>query len=176
MKRLKVFGLCFVLYALVLSCNNCDFSERKVEITNEYIKSNCVIKSFQLALSEDTEINSEGYPVNYKEKERYCCSFGGDALKKVIYFHRINDGYKWICCTLDLRFVEVDSLKDLSIEEKNKIIGDDEPIIQYDTLPLKFEHGKTYCLFNIDNYDGSYYLYFDKNMKFVAKYFNGGPF
>lgn len=168
-----------LLSLLICGCSIIDAHwGTKYEITHEYIKGKIKIDGFSIAELEVSKISDEGLPIYEKEVIRYCCESKGEKLKKKIYFNKKNDGYKWSLCTPSFKYVEVDSLKNLTLEEKLDRIrkdGSGKPIY-YDVMPFQFQTGKWYHLFGLEGIEGSYFLYYNKQNEFIVKYFDGGPF
>ncbi|RZJ99856.1 MAG: hypothetical protein EOO46_21755 [Flavobacterium sp.] len=115
------------------------------------------------------------------EKLRVCLNTSSDNNKtrSILYFNRKNDGYHWSFCTLDLRFVENDSLKKLKLGEKFHVVEKENhenlSLKYYDTIPLDFKPHTWYHFFGL-NVQGSFFVYVDKDGIFHVEYFGGGPF
>ncbi len=175
--RTRFTCLILIVIAMFYSCSviNSQFGAQ-YEITMDFIKGKSPIERFQIAVLKKTELNEQGYPLDNNELERYCCFSDGDNSARKIFFQRANDGYQWTVCTPDLKYVEVDSLINLSEEEKRQRIGGSKSPVAYNTMPFKFESDKVYHLFGLEGIEGSYYLYFSEKKEFIVKYFDGGPF
>ncbi len=97
----------------------------------------------------------------------------------LIFFGKKNEGYRWFFCTLDLRFVENDSLNNLSFKQKLEIINKEKGTgapKYYDTLPITFKPETWYHFFGFDKLEGSFFVYIEKDGTFKVEYFNGGPY
>ena len=147
--------------------------ENRYSINEEFIKGK-IDNGFTIA-----ELSSDK---SSSERLRVCCE--ASSKKSVstdkLFFHKKNIGYQWAFCTLDLRFVENDSLKELSFKEKMEILNKEEygkPTHKnYDTLPIKFKPETWYQFFGFRNIEGSYFVYVEKDGSFKVEYFKGGPF
>jgi hypothetical protein len=167
------------IFLLICGCNIIDsHTGTKYEINNEYIKGKIKIDGFSIAEIKVTSINKNGLPIKEKEVNRYCCELKDGKLKKKIYFDKKNEGYKWFLCTPSFKYMEVDSLKDLTLEDKLARIKKDGSgkTIYYDTKPFEFKKGKWYHLFGLEGIEGSYFLYVNDDGTINVKYFDGGPF
>jgi len=117
-----------------------------------------------------------------QEKQRVCIETisGKKDLKQKIYFNKKNEGYQWFYCTLDLRFVENDSLKNLKVEEKLEIIQKENIVTShpqyYETIPIEFKPGTWYHFFGFEDIEGSFYVFVMNDRSFKVEYFDGGPF
>lgn len=169
------------LMFLVASLPGCDllFSRYYYTINCSGIKSNTRsgIERFTIALYE-----RDGYslrPKDYsKELARFCFEYKGEngGLRQVSFI-KCNSKYKWSRCDLDLRFVTIDSLKDLTIEQKLELLKEEGSFSDYkDKMPFKFEKDTLYHIFGLNGIDGSYFMAIDENNKLVVDYFEGGPF
>ena len=160
--------LIFII-SIIYGCENIKYS-----INEEYIKG--ISKNDGFSIAELTGDKSSN------EKLRVCCEAisGNFNLKDKLYFDRKNKGYQWFFCTLDLRFVENDSLKNLTIDEKLKIIKKENngklTPKYYDTIPITFKPETWYHFFGFEDVEGSFYVYVEKNKSFKVEYFGGGPF
>ncbi len=145
--------------------------EDQYVIQAEFIKGKSNIDQFTIA-----ELSGDKFS---EEKLRVCCESKGDSLIDKIFFNKKNEGYHWYFCTLDLSFIEDDSLKDLTITEKIKILHNDSKEAvesEYsDIMPIKFETGKWYHFFGLENIEGSYFVHVEDNNTFSVEYFDGGP-
>lgn len=163
---------------LSFSTQGC-LEDHKYTITENYILSIYEIDSFSIAEIEVTDIGENGIPYNYQEIARVTCESNLGTDRK-IFFHKENAGYSWTFSNLDLRFVEADSLKDLSVEEKLRILRDegafDGEVTHFKTMPLKFDIGKWFHLFGLKNIQGSYFIFVKPDGSLLVRYFDGGPF
>ena len=162
--KLSIF--LFFVFSLIYGCNN-----QKYQINKNGIKGVSLNDGFTIAELKDGKSSEEVL--------RVCCEpVSHTELKRQLYFKKKNVGYHWNFCTLDLRFVENDSLKNLSLEEKLEIlrreghIGSPE---HFDTIPINFKVGTWYHIFGLEDIEGSFYFYVEKDGAFKVEYFDGGP-
>ncbi|MCF8373974.1 MAG: hypothetical protein K9H64_20285 [Bacteroidales bacterium] len=178
LKNIFIFSSTIIIFLNTVSCDEAKFNSGKnYKVTEEYIKGSTYINNFTISELEVSSIGGNGLPIKEKDIVQYCCKSSSKSLKKKIYFNRKNKGYKWFYCTLNLDFIEVDSLKKLSEEQKltmiHQVRGEN---MYFDTIPFRFEAGKWYHLYGLENVEGSYYIHFNIKKEFIVKYFEGGPF
>ena len=146
-------------------------------VTKEMVRSkeNVRIDSFTIVVYRKVE---NGSTLNSgSEISRYCCVFRGKTRpKKVVYFDRLKDDYFWQRCDLNLAYVENDSLKNLSLEEKRKMINIDTART-FDRMPFEFQSNQVYQIFGLKGIDGSYFFEINNSTNEIEiEYFEGGPF
>jgi hypothetical protein len=172
-----------VLFLSIVSCSSSTekniYQEYNSKIENE-------AKSYQISqLFIHGESEIQNFTIaeltggkNSEEKQRICCFSTDDKFSNKICFNQKNTGYKWNYCTLDLRFIEDDSLKDLTLEEKLEILNSESTGKEFpdlDICPIDFEPGKWYHFFGLPNIEGSYFVHVEEDEKFTVEYFSGGP-
>ena len=161
----KVFNVFYVFYV---------GNDYKVTLTEIVSKKGERINSFTIAIYERDSLMLSLRPDNFKEIDRYCCSFIGEGKSsKKVFFNKLKDGYIWQRCHLVLDFVEKDSLKNLSIKEKLAMVNVGKPE-SFDKMPFEFNRNKVYHLFGFNNFEGSYYLTLDDSDNLIVDYFDGG--
>jgi hypothetical protein len=166
--RFQIF--LFLTFSTVLfSCSEAS----KYSINQNYIRGISKIDRFTIA-----ELTGDKFSPEY---QRVCLEASSEKArqKAKLYFKQNNNGYYWQSCTLDLKFVENDTLKDLSLEEKLDILKKENPENtkpkKYEILPWEFKPGKWYHFFGFDNIEGSFFVYVEKDKTFRVEYFGGGP-
>ena len=77
-----------------------------------------------------------------------------------------------------MRFVQNDSLKNLSVGEKLEILrqeGRTGHPNYFDTIPINFRPGKWYQIFGLEDIEGSFFVYVKNDGSFKIEHFGGGP-
>lgn len=170
----------FIVFFIVsiVACVSCQHHRIKqtnsYEITKEYIRWYSNIRCIRIELLENNELNSDNYPVSNKVIKTFCCESNSNLLTNIIYFTKPNNGYTWSVCSTDLTYVENDSFKNLSVEEKLKIIVSKDTINTYnkfEVMPFVFEFGKLYHLIGLEDIEGSFYLHLNSNNELVVRYY-----
>lgn len=161
--------LLILIIPIICGCGNNSYL-----IKEEYIKGKSGIDGFSIAELKGDKSSDE--------KLRVCCKTISvkSGLTNKLFFYKKNNGYQWHFCTLNLRFVENDSLRELSLEKKMEIInkensGKSAPKY-YETLPIRFKPETWYHFFGFKDIEGSYFVYVNKDRSFNVEYFEGGPF
>jgi hypothetical protein len=163
----KILILTFII-SIFFGCGDMKYS-----ITEKYISG--ISKNDGFTIAELIGDKSS------EEKLRVCCETitGNRDLNKKLYFNRKNKGYQWSLCTLDLRFVENDSLKNLTLHKKLEIIkkenNGDSTVKYYETIPIDFKADTWYHFFGFEDIEGSFFVYVEKDKSFRLEYFGGGP-
>lgn len=166
-----------ITFLQITSCGFFGFDRNSLRITKDFIEKTDgePLVSFTIAVYERDSVFWDTRPLNKTELVRYCCSIKDSTnCSSKVYFNEERDGYYWSRCDLVLDFVENDSLKNLSTEEKLSRI-EFGSIEYFDVMPFKFERSKIYHLFGIQEMKGSYYLTIDASGELIVDYFDGGP-
>jgi len=168
---MKYLPLTALYFFITFTFSGCD--SNKYSINREFIKGTSKNNGFIIA-----ELIGDRYS---GEKLRVCCEPNlRNNLTKKIFFNKKDRCYHWTFCSLDLKYVESDSLRNLSMEEKLEIIRKEnngkEISSSYDTLPIKFTPETWYHFFGFEDIEGSYFVYVKKDGTFKVEYFNEGPF
>lgn len=162
------FGLLFIHCFLV-----------KKECSIEYEKINCSTEINIINIAElvtDSSASLIKYPWNLQESSRITCQYNPashESQRKTIRFDRNTPGYDWYHSNLDLRFIEDDSLKKLSLDQKLKMLNlenqDRSSKTLDDIIPIRFKINTWYCLWGIPDLDGPIYFYFEDRYQPITR-------
>ena len=180
MNKRLLYGLCSLV--LIVANNNCtESNSNKHDITYEFISGEKGIFSFSIAKLDVQQLNNLGFPGTFTETDRVTCRLENGTKAKKIFFHKENAGYVWYKSSPNYDFENNDSLNKLSTSEileflKKEGVLKNAHKNRYLTIPFELESGNWYHLFGLNDIEGSYFIYVNKDRTFKTYYFDGGPY